>query len=176
MERVILVPTGRAPHKEISGDPGAERRLEMTRLAAAGDDRIEVSAIEVERPGLSYMATTLEQLAERYRGEAELHLVMGADAAAGLAEWHRPERILELAHPAVARRGDVPMREVERVLGSLGMSGPLTEIAMPPIGVSSSLIRERAARGMPIRYLVPDRVAALIEDEKLYVGGGESGN
>lgn len=173
---MILVPTGQAPHKQLASDPGAGRRLEMTRLAAAGDERLEVSDAEVERSGPSYMATTLEQLDARFGGEAELHLVMGADAAAGLDTWHRPERVVELARPAIARRGEVPMAEVDAVLRKLGVTGPANVLEMPPIGVSSTLIRERVARGMPIRYLVPDRVAAFIEGEKLYVGGGESGN
>lgn len=176
LERVILVPTGRAPHKEIVGDPGAERRLKMTQLAAAGDDRLEVSALEVERPGLSYSALTLETLAAEWGDDVELHFVMGADAAVGLAGWHRPERVLELARPAVARRGDVPMDEVAAVMRHLGLKQPMTVLDMPPFGVSSSLIRERAANGMPIRYLVPDAVAAFIENEKVYVGGGESDN
>ena len=54
LTEVILVPTGQAPHKRIADDPGPEARMEMTRLAAADDDRFSVSALEVEREGPSY--------------------------------------------------------------------------------------------------------------------------
>src|SRR5690606_7704427 len=64
LDRVILVPTGVAPHKEIEDDPGAAVRLEMTRLAASEDARLEVSSIEVERPGLSYSVETLAALSD----------------------------------------------------------------------------------------------------------------
>ena len=76
------MPTGRAPHKRILDDPGAELRLAMTRLAATDDERFVASTIEVEREGPSYTYETLEQLAEQ--GEGDLVFVMGADAAIGL--------------------------------------------------------------------------------------------
>ncbi|HEX6601494.1 MAG TPA: adenylyltransferase/cytidyltransferase family protein, partial [Solirubrobacterales bacterium] len=60
---VVLVPTGHAPHKRIADDPGREVRMEMTRLAAADDDRFSVSSLEVDREGPSYTYETLEALA-----------------------------------------------------------------------------------------------------------------
>src|SRR3954452_4782676 len=93
LAEVVLVPTGQAPHKRIADDPGREERMEMTRLAAASDDRFSVSALEVEREGPSYTYETLEALAEE-RGDRDLVFVMGADAAVGLESWRRPERVV----------------------------------------------------------------------------------
>lgn len=169
LERVILVPTGVAPHKEIEGDPGAAVRLEMTRLAAAEDPLLEVSSIEVDRPGLSYTVETLEALRERFSGD-DLYFLMGADAAAGLSGWHQPQRVVQLATPAVARREGVAIAEVNAVMRRLGAEGALTVLEMPPFGVSSSLVRERAGGGMPIRYLVPDSVAKMIGEKSIYRG------
>jgi nicotinate-nucleotide adenylyltransferase len=39
---------------------------------------------------------------------------------------------------------------------------------MPRIDVSSTMVRERAASGQPIRYLVPDKVANFIGAQSLY--------
>jgi len=167
LDEVILVPTGEAPHKRIADDPGRELRLTMTRLAAADDSRFSVSTLEVEREGPSYTYETLELLAKE-RGETELVFVMGADAAVGLESWRNPERVVELAQIAVARRAGVSEADVAAVMRSLGAAGRATMLEMPQFGVSSSAVRERAREGRPLRYLVPEPVARVIEERGIY--------
>ncbi len=167
LSEVVLVPTGEAPHKRIVDDPGRELRLAMTRLAAADDPRFSVSTLEVEREGPSYTYETLELLGQE-KGETELVFVMGADAAVGLESWRRPERVVELARLAVARRSGVSEAEVGAVMRSLGAEGGATMLEMPQFGVSSSAVRERAAAGRPLRYLVPEAVARFIEEKGIY--------
>jgi nicotinate-nucleotide adenylyltransferase len=167
LEEVVLVPTGQAPHKRIADDPGGETRMEMTRLAAADDSRFSVSALEVEREGPSYTYETLEALAEE-RADRKLVFVMGADAAVGLESWRQPERVVELASLAVARREGVSDAEVAATMRSLGCEGRATMLEMPQFGVSSSAVRERARQGRPLRYLVPNSVAAFIEERGVY--------
>jgi nicotinate-nucleotide adenylyltransferase len=167
LDEVVLVPTGDAPHKRIADDPGREVRMEMTRLAAADDSRFSVSSLEVDREGPSYTYETLEALAEE-RADTQLVFVMGADAAVGLESWRNPERVVELASLAVARRAGVSDEEVAAVTRSLDCEGRATMLGMPHFGVSSSAVRERARRGRPLRYLVPDPVAELIEQRGVY--------
>ena len=169
LSEVLLVPTGEAPHKRIAEDPGKEVRLAMTRLAASEDARFTASTLEVEREGPSYTSETLELLAEE-TGDTELVFVMGADAAVGLESWHRPERVVELARLAVARRQGVSDAEVAAVMRSLGASDRVSMLEMPQFGVSSSAVRERAAAGRPLRYLVPEPVARFIEERGVYPG------
>jgi nicotinate-nucleotide adenylyltransferase len=167
LSEVILVPTGQAPHKRIVDDPGGELRMAMTRLAAAEDSRFSVSSLEVDREGPSYTYETLQMLAEE-RGDTELVFVMGADAAVGLESWRKPERVVELARLAVARRAGISDTEVAAVLRSLGAEGRATMLEMPQFGVSSSAVRERAREGRPLRYLVPEAVARFIEEKGIY--------
>ena len=167
LAEVVLVPTGQAPHKRIAEDPGKEQRLAMTRLAAADDARFSVSSLEVEREGPSYTYETLELLAKE-RGDSELVFVMGADAAVGLESWREPERVVELARIAVARRAGISDSEVAAVMRSLGAADRATMLEMPQFGVSSSAVRERAAAGRPLRYLVPEPVARFIEEKGIY--------
>ncbi|HEX6601507.1 MAG TPA: nicotinate-nucleotide adenylyltransferase, partial [Solirubrobacterales bacterium] len=148
-------------------DPGREARMEMTRLAAADDSRFSVSAAEVEREGPSYTYETLEALAEE-RPDKKLVFVMGADAAVGLESWREPERVVELASLAVARRAGVSDSEIAAVMRSLNCEERATMLEMPQFGVSSSAVRERASQGRPLRYLVPDAVAAFIEERGIY--------
>jgi nicotinate-nucleotide adenylyltransferase len=169
LSEVLLMPTGRAPHKRIESDPGADIRLEMVRLAVGDDDRFGVSELETGRDELSFSYRTLELLREQRPGE-ELVFVMGADAAAGLEEWRNPERILELARLGVAERQSVQRSAVEAVLERLGGAGRAEFLDMPQVEVSSTMVRERVASGRPIRYLVPDAVAELIRERGLYSG------
>jgi nicotinate-nucleotide adenylyltransferase len=169
LAEVILMPTGEAPHKRIADDPGRELRLAMTRLAAADDPRFSVSTLETEREGPSYTYETLERLGSE-RADTELVFVMGADAAVGLESWRKPERVVELSRLAVARRAGVSDADVAAVMRSLGAEDRVTMLEMPEFGVSSSVVRERAAAGRPLRYLVPEPVARFIEEKGVYAG------
>jgi nicotinate-nucleotide adenylyltransferase len=167
LERVLMVTTGRAPHKQIEDDPGAEVRLEMTALAAGCGEGVEASALEVEREGPSYTYRTLELLAEQHPGQ-ELFFVLGADMAAGLARWERPERVVELARLAVVPRPGVGVDAVRSALRAFGAAEGAEMIDAPLCGVSSTLVRERVAAGRPLRHLVPDPVIELIAERGLY--------
>jgi nicotinate-nucleotide adenylyltransferase len=159
--------TGRAPHKEIEDDPGAAVRFEMAALAAAGEEGIEASELEVGRDDVSYSYRTLELLAEEDPGR-ELYFLLGADMAAGLERWREPERVVELARLGVVPRPGVEIGEVNSALERLGASGRAEIIDMPLCGASSTTIRQRVREGRPLRHLVPDPVVALISERGLY--------
>jgi nicotinate-nucleotide adenylyltransferase len=93
---------------------------------------------------------------------------MGADAAVALESWRNPERVVEWASLAVARRAGVSDTDVAEVMRSLGCEDRATMLEMPQFGVSSSAVRERAGQGRPLRYLVPDAVARFIEERGIY--------
>jgi nicotinate-nucleotide adenylyltransferase len=165
LEEVVLVPSGRAPHKRIEPEPGPEVRLRMAQLAAAGNELLRVSGFEVESAGTSYSVRTLEALSEQ-RPEAELHFLMGADVAAQMESWHRPERVLELARIGIAAREGTATDEAEATLARLGARVEL--VRMPRLAISSSELRRRIREQRPIRYLVPDPVVELIAERGLY--------
>ena len=97
------MPVGVAPHREIEQDPGAEARLEMAELAVAGDERFEVSRMEVDRTGPSYTSETLAALREESPDD-ELFLILGGDQAAALRQLARAGAVLELATVVVFER------------------------------------------------------------------------
>jgi len=86
----------------------------------------------------------------------------------GLESWRKPERVVELASLAVARRAGVSDADVAEAMRSLDHEGRVTMLEMPQFGVSSSAVRERAKQGRPLRYLVPDAVASFIEERGIY--------
>lgn len=176
LDELVLVPTGEAPHKRIEPEPGPGVRLAMARAAVEGIEGVRASPVEVEREGPSYAYRTLELLLDESPG-SELTFVMGADVAAGLESWARPERVVELARVAVAARPGVDMGVVEDVLARLSSPREPVTLEMPELAISSTMVRERVAAGKPVRWLVPDAVAAMIEKEDIYagVGAGEEG-
>jgi nicotinate-nucleotide adenylyltransferase len=167
LDEVLLMVTGRAPHKEIEDDPGADLRLEMARLAAQGEDGIEASDLEVSRDEVSYSYRTLELLADQDPAR-EVYFLLGADMAAGLAGWREPERVVELARLGVVPRPGVGIGAVRSALERLGASDRAEIIEMPLCGASSTTVRQRVREQRPLRHLVPDPVIGLIEDRRLY--------
>jgi nicotinate-nucleotide adenylyltransferase len=167
LDKVVFVPVGQAPHRELPGDPGAEERLEMVELATADDERFETSRAEIDREGPSYTSDTLRALREA-SPEDELFLILGGDQASTLATWHEPEEVLALATVAVVERISWTRQAIGIKLGRLRGGRGIRYLEMPIIQISSSAIRRRSAEGKPIRYLVPDKVAAYIEANGLY--------
>jgi nicotinate-nucleotide adenylyltransferase len=173
LDRVLLIPARIPPHKPVEHEPGAHHRLELCRVAVADDDRFEVSDLEVRRDGPSYTVDTLKELNTEAPNN-ELFLIVGGDIAAGLPRWREPERVLELATLSVARRRGTARSSIDTALGQLRGGDRARFFQMPRIGVSSTMVRRRVRSGQPIRYLVPDAVAAYIERHRLYVNKGRS--
>ena len=167
LDRVMLVPARIPPHKAVEEEPGAEHRLELCRLAVRGDERFEVSDLEMDRSGPSYTVDTLQELHSR-APDNELFLIVGGDIAAGLPEWHEPEHVLSLATLAVAKRRGTPQAKIEQALSGLRGGDRSRFFAMPTIGLSSTMIRRRVSSGTPIDYFVPEAVSHYIHHHQLY--------
>jgi nicotinate-nucleotide adenylyltransferase len=171
LEKVVFMPVGHAPHRELADDPGAEARLEMVELAAGDDARFAISRAELDRPGPSYTADTLRDLKEK-SPDGELFLILGGDQAAALPSWHEPESVLSLATVAVVERSNWSRNAIAITIGRrLPGAERIRYLDMPIVQISSSSIRRRVAEGLPIRYLVPDKVASYIGANRLYRAG-----
>lgn len=168
LEQVLFVPAGQ-PWRKTGQEIGANGdRLAMLRLALEGDPSFEIATLELERSGPSYTADTLEALAAQRRGD-ELYFIVGQDALADLPNWVRPERILELARLAVARRPTVSAEALEEAQRRVpGLRERVVWLKMPPVEVSATEIRERVGRGQPIRGMVAPAVERYIQQHGLY--------
>jgi nicotinate-nucleotide adenylyltransferase len=138
----------------------------MARLAADGDEILEVSDLEVARGGISYTVDTLEQLRGQL-GETELVLLVGADAALEFASWHETERVARLARVAVFNRAGHPPLGRERLIeAGLPESAQLITIRSPLI--SASAIRARLRAGEDSAAELPRPVVDYIRSHHLY--------
>lgn len=167
LDRVLFVLAPRPWRKADRRITATEHRLTMLRLAIADNPRFAVSTIELDRPGPTYTADTLQALRDEL-DPASLHFILGTDALNDLPNWQRPDAILRLARLAVAARtgGSLPEPAVldSRVPGL----GNVERLQMPRLAISSTEIRRKAAAGRSIRYLVPNAVAEYIGSHGLY--------
>jgi nicotinate-nucleotide adenylyltransferase len=161
LERVLFMPAARPPHRPDPGTPALDR-FAMTCLAVAGHPGFEVSDLELRRDGPSYTVDTLEELRTRHPGE-ELVLIVGADTFPEVRTWRAAARLFEICTLAVVERPGEPSRGDDAAPGAR-----VRRAAGPALDVSGTQVRELAARGLSLRYLVPDGVADYIVKRRLY--------
>jgi len=172
LERVVFVPAGQPPHKPGQVISSGEHRLAMVELAIAGNERFAVDRLELDRAGPSYTVDTLEAL--RAPGIAsgrapDLTLILSAEAFLGLPTWNEPRHVLELACVAVAPRDGYPGASAAFVTEHFpDQLARVVFLDGPRLRLSATELRDRAAAGRSLRYLVPDAVAAYIDDHDLY--------
>ena len=187
LEQVALIPAGSPPHRDPP-QSAASARLAMVELAAAGNGGFMVEAGEVFAEGPSYTVLTLERLRAQHGPTRPLVLILGADAFAGLPDWHRWQELFELAHIAVANRpGYAPQGQcwpatLSAELGAAcagristdtavlrqSPAGRIVPFDMTPLAISASLIRDLIRAGHSARYLLPDPVLDYIGLHHLY--------
>ena len=169
LDRVLFVPAGQPWLKAGTQVSEGRHRLEMTRRAVALNDRFEVSTVEVDRPGATYTADTLEELTAGMDAADSLHFILGMDSLENLHRWSRPERLFDLCTiVAVSRPGhrDFDLQALERIRA--GASRSVAVVHGPGIGISAAEVRRRVAQGLPITHWVPSAVEEYIYENGLY--------
>lgn len=171
LDEVWFLPAATPPHKQDRSLTPAAARIEMLELAIGGQATFRVCRAEVERGGVSYTVDTLAKLAAEDTSR-QLFFLLGADSLDDLPHWREPARICELATIVVVGRPGAPTPNYA-VLAPLVSAARLDDIRrhqveMPPLGLSSSDIRQRVAEGRSIRYRTPRAVEAYIEAHNLY--------
>jgi nicotinate-nucleotide adenylyltransferase len=165
LERILFVPAGQPWRKDREITP-AEHRIAMVRLAIEDEPAYELSTVEIDRSGPSYMVETLVELGRQCPGRDQV-LILGQDSLVDLPNWKDAERILDLALVAIApRSGRLPKDDSWRVLPRIGERTLWLE--MEPVAVSSSSIRARIHRGSPVRGMAPPAVEEYFRKHRLY--------
>ena len=165
LDKLFVVPAGEPPHKKLAANSAtAQQRLEMTRLAFAGIDNVEVSDLEVMRPGDSYTIDTVRELKQRYT-DAELYLIMGADMFESLHTWKNTEELTRLVTPAVMLRGgfdtDAASTQAQR-LRELGCGAIMLENTA--IEVSSTELRDKISQRLKTWHIDDGVYSYIIEN------------
>lgn len=161
LSELRLVPAREQPFKGAGHGAGAEDRAAMVERAVAGVRGLRLERAELDRPGPSYTVDTLRALKAQEPG-THFVLLVGSDAASGLARWHQAPELGRLARIVVFARAGMDALELPP-----GVEG----ITVPAVEISSTTIRARVRRGLSIRYWVPDTVAEYIATHGLYRDG-----
>ena len=167
LDAVIFVPTGVQPFKQGKHVTDAAMRLEMCKLACATNPFFDVSAIEIEREGLTYTVDTLRQLHEHYPSNVKLYFITGADAMLSIVKWHDSAAIADLAHLiAVTRPGYEMTEEAKTELDAANFD--VSYLETTALSISSSMMRDWVREGKSIRYLTSLAVHDYILAKGLY--------
>ena len=186
MAEVRFMPGGTPPHR-AAPQVTSQQRMDMVRLATAGNPLFAVDDREVRRSGPGYTVDTLVELRNEIGPKRPLCLLLGADAFIELATWHRWHELFTLAHLIVAHRpGFAPETWPQRMPEPLAReynaralhqpfavhlspAGGIATRAIAALDISGSLIRDSLSRGVSPRYLLPDPVLDYIRSNGLYV-------
>ncbi|QZY30240.1 nicotinate-nucleotide adenylyltransferase [Nocardioides coralli] len=168
LDEVVFVPTGDPWQKSDRDVSAAEDRYLMAVIATAANPRFRVSRVDIDRAGPTYTIDTLQDL-HRELPDTELYFITGADALADIFTWRDAGRLFELAHFVGCTRPGYSMDP--SMLADIP-DDRVTLVEIPALAISSTDCRERAAKGEPVWYLVPDGVVQYIAKHHLYTETG----
>ncbi len=165
LEMVLLVPAGKPWLRSETPSALAQDRLQMTKLAVAGEPGLEASDVDVAREGATYTVDTLRDLRERYEGGTEFVLIVGVDAALSMNRWHRASELADLCSILVIGRPGQSWAE-DLPIGHPAHAAEFSE--GPMIDISATKLRAKLVTGQDVAEELPAEVAAYIEHHELY--------
>jgi nicotinate-nucleotide adenylyltransferase len=170
LDRIVFIPAAHPPHKQQLVVTAPAIRARMLELAIAGNAGFGIERLELDRDGASYTVDTLRQLRQRDPA-TEWVLLIGADQYREFGTWREPEQIRRLATVAVLTRAGSEVASSVQLRDAAGAQRDV-RVEVTRVDISSTMVRARVAAGLPIRYLVPDRVEEFILEQRLYSRNG----
>lgn len=182
LQQLRFIPCGEPPHRERPVASAAQR-LAMVQSAIAGEPRFVADDREIRRGGPSYMVETLESLRDELGQQQSLALIVGLDAFAALDSWHRWQELIGLGHLIVMTRPGWSMQDISSPdLQSLVSEHRVDDYAhchnqaaacvifcpVTEMAISSTGIRQQLQTGRDARFLLPESVIELIQQQHIY--------
>ncbi len=161
LDKIFFIPAAQSPFKPGAQPTPAAHRMQMLRLALAGNTQTQVDEQEVNRGGVSYTIDTVRDYANRFP-HAKLFYLIGADHVGQLPKWREANELAKLVEFLIIPRPGEAKTQIPQPFVGRNLSGF-------PLGVSSSQIRERVKNGLSIEHLLPAAVAESIRNNRLYL-------
>ena len=170
LNEVLFMPSGNPPHKQDRKGASNEARVEMVRLAVAGNPHFSLSLEEMHEMGYIYTSKTLQRLREKHP-DTDYYFIMGADSLMYFDSWHEPDVISSLCTLVVAVRDNLPDEVLDKKAEELSrtLNAHILKLETPNIDISSHEIRDWISKGRGCRYYLPDPVRTYILETGLYL-------
>lgn len=183
LEKVLLIPGGLPPHKHKESITPFHDRLAMTRIAAQDSSLLEVLDLEGRRNGPSYSIETLREIHRLYKDNVDIFFIIGMDAFLEINTWKEYKNLFKESNFVVLKRPGFSFEELEPFIISMEVGfkrmSDSNTFATPSgnlliykeatlMDISSTRIREMAAAGRSIRFLLPEAVRVYIIEKSLY--------
>lgn len=188
LDSIWFIPAAQPPHKQDHPDrediSDFRHRLAMLKLAVPPGGSFIVSDIEAQRPTPSYSIDTVKVLLAKTGERNDFSFIVGADAFLEINTWKnyrqlpkfvsfiiipRPGSLSEEVRQTIRKNfpGYMPDQSSDRWISPYN-KGMFMLLAMEPIAISSTEIRQMVRDGKNITALVPSEVAVYIREHKLY--------
>lgn len=154
LAKVIFLPARISPHKLDRPPAPPDARCRMLAAAIADEPRFEMDSCEIEREVPSFTADTVQGFRARYPG-TKLYYFIGDDNLPELDTWKDITNLRESAQIVVLSRAGMPFLSDFPIITR-------------HIEISSTEIRNRIARGLSVRYMVPLPACEVIAKLGLY--------
>ncbi len=184
LDRLLLIPSARPPHKNTNDMASAQDRLEMVRLSLEGIPSVEASDVELTRFGPSYTIETLRYFQNHFGSKSKIHFIVGLDAFSEITTWKSYKQLFAAAHFIVMTRPGSKLTSLKDFIHthisqeytydrtSNSYSHPqwysIFCFRVTHLDVSATLIRDAIRQERSIRFLVPKAVEGFIKEKGLY--------
>lgn len=181
LDEVRLIPAGQPYHRQHGPHASPAQRLDMVQLAIAGQPGLRVDAREVQRNKPAYTIDTLEEIRAEIGPDQVLWWLIGGDSLASLHTWRRWTELFALANIAVALRPGFDESRLPAAVRTQWQtrqvtdfsngapSGTMRPLALPPLDVSATGIRQRLHSGADVGQLLSAPVLSYIRQHQLYL-------
>lgn len=167
LDRVIVIPSGEAPHKSSDEYAPPSDRLEMCRLAFGKYEGFEISDYEILQTGKSYTIYTIRHFKELFP-EDDLYLLVGSDMLLYFEKWYRYREILENVTLSAISRTNEDNSRLLKMSKKLSEYGRCNVINANVMAMSSSEIRKIIKNNGDLSCYLDEKVVKYIMLRKLY--------
>ncbi len=170
LDKVLFIPSGMPPHKNLENVTAPMHRLNMVKCAVSSNSSFEAVAIEVERSGYTYTVDTLKELRGLYPEGTEFNYIIGADVVLDLLTWRNAPEVFKLTDFIAIMRPGFSSEAFSKRLIELKREYEINirSFEIPLLDISSTFIRDRIKAGKSVKYLVKEEVEEYIIKNKLY--------
>ncbi len=166
-DKILFLPNGFNPFKTNLDEKTRKSCLSMLKAGIEDNPKFGINTIELDNEGKKYTYNTIKTLKEE-NPETEFSFILGSDLLNDLDKWYRFDELTKLINFIVVKRPGISnvSERIKELKDKYNANIKL--IKTPEIEISSTTIRNRIRNDQSVKYLTPDPVMKIIDDQNLY--------